>query len=259
MNPFAILTTVIVALSSPQFVSTDDRGLIGYFDGDCPDGWQPYNLGGRVIVGADDTTYHVGDRGGEESHTMTVDEMPQHSHNYSNSYSTHTSSSGSYAYTEYIYSSKMLYFYYEKNTTQTVGGNQAHNNMQPYLVLRACKKIKEFNYTELANQVKELNNTQLAYVNDQVNHLNEMLQKEIHQQMQALINQVKHLKIGVICLGTAMCLFMIYTCFKERVMKKKSNLPTPTQLQPKIMDEMVSFNTITQQYDSDNEVEKVYI
>ena len=42
-------------------------------------------------------------------------------------------------------------------------------------------------------------------------------------------------------------------------MKKKSNLPTPTQLQPKIMDEMVSFNTITQQYDSDNEVEKVYI
>eukprot|EP01083_Nonionella_stella_P093744 262824_1 len=68
-------------------------GLIGYFDGDCAEGWEEYSdLRGRFILGAglyvwfsengrtETKFYSKGDHGGEINHTMTESETKSHSH-----------------------------------------------------------------------------------------------------------------------------------------------------------------------------------
>ncbi len=106
---------------------------------------------GRMLLGADDSTYKAGATGGEAAHTLSVNEMPAHSHGIStsgdhthnfygsdnnngpltegdgldtegNGHFTHnvrftTSSAGSHTH-----------------TISNSGGGAAHNNMPPYLV-----------------------------------------------------------------------------------------------------------------------------
>ena len=81
---------------------------------------------GKTLVGVDesDTDFNTSSKtGGEKEHTLTVNEMPKHSHNgkpnltnqtgnYNGTYGFHVN--GSYA------------------ETTTSGGDQPHNNMQPY-------------------------------------------------------------------------------------------------------------------------------
>lgn len=86
--------------------------------------WQP--IADRFLLAAG-TTYTAGDTGGEAMHTLTVDEMPSHTHeigfqgNYLSSgdkrRAPNTGSSDSFA------------------TTYATGGSQPHNNMPPYLVV----------------------------------------------------------------------------------------------------------------------------
>lgn len=89
------------------------------------------NLNGKVPVGYDsaDTDFApVGYTDGEKMHTLTEDEMPKHRHSLSASVyrdsSKKTLEKGSQGYpngTRY---------------SSYVGGNQAHNNMQPYAVIK---------------------------------------------------------------------------------------------------------------------------
>lgn len=106
---------------------------------------------GRMLLGADDSTYKAGATGGEATHTLTAAEMPAHSHDIStsgnhshyfygsddnngpltegdgldtegNAHRTHndrftTSSAGAHTH-----------------TISNSGGGAAHNNMSPYLV-----------------------------------------------------------------------------------------------------------------------------
>lgn len=79
---------------------------------------------GRFLLGAS-TNYPVGSRGGEAEHTLTVDEMPAHSHKYgSTRQDADPDSSGAHGYK-----------WSDINNTQTTletGGDQPHNNMPPY-------------------------------------------------------------------------------------------------------------------------------
>lgn len=86
------------------------------------------NIKGRSLVGVDpdDTDFNVvGKTGGEKTHTLTYDEMPSHSHGVTVGY---TGSGGAH-------------FYFTNNSgdgyleTQNAGNGQAHNNLQPYIVL----------------------------------------------------------------------------------------------------------------------------
>lgn len=107
---------------------------------------------GRMLLGADDSTYKAGATGGEATHTLTAEEMPTHNH-----YST-TSWSGEHTHrvTRRIDISNeepgtlgidTLGPYDEgyptfdtsrsgghNHTIQNDGGSQPHNNMSPYLV-----------------------------------------------------------------------------------------------------------------------------
>lgn len=78
-------------------------------------------------------TYEAGGTGGEAEHTLTVNEMPTHSHTYM-----HYQSNGSVTeYSPSWTSQKSA----AKSTSQA-GGGQAHNNMPPYLAVYIWRRIE---------------------------------------------------------------------------------------------------------------------
>lgn len=106
---------------------------------------------GRMLLGADDSAYEAGATGGEADHTLSVDEMPAHSHGISNS-GNHThnfygsnSNNGPLTEGDGLDTEGNDHFTHNirfttssaGNHTHTIsnsGGGAAHNNMPPYLV-----------------------------------------------------------------------------------------------------------------------------
>lgn len=87
---------------------------------------------GLVHIGAGNN-YTVGDTGGEATHTLTVNEMPKHSHTMN------VWPNGAHYYTP---SGSTILNWWSSGygsaidqATSVVGGDQAHNNMQPYIVV----------------------------------------------------------------------------------------------------------------------------
>lgn len=105
---------------------------IGTAFGGSGNTFQVPDLRGRVAVGAGHgsglTNRSLGAGGGEESHTLTTAEMPSHSHTASSSMWSDTgpASLASGAATAATASTSFL---------NTMGGDGAHNNMQPFLAL----------------------------------------------------------------------------------------------------------------------------
>lgn len=81
--------------------------------------------------------YVLGNTGGEENHTLTINEMPNHSHTATN----------------FVYNSANNPFNINPNGTSklstakgkvgvdSTGGSEPHNNMPPYLVVNIWKRI----------------------------------------------------------------------------------------------------------------------
>ena len=95
------------------------------------------NLGGKVPVGAN-SYYTLASIGGEETHNLTIEEMPSHNHilrgrttnGVSNDPTNKTLGRITNLYVEYEPNVDM------KNTSISFSGSgQAHNNMQPYITL----------------------------------------------------------------------------------------------------------------------------
>jgi len=89
------------------------------------------NLKGRVPVGRDaaQTEFDgLGETGGAKTHTLTINEMPAHTHSYFNQPNTHDvavslTTTGTADNVDV------------NQTTGSTGGSQAYNNLQPYIVL----------------------------------------------------------------------------------------------------------------------------
>lgn len=94
---------------------------------------------GRCLIGAN-VTYPLGSMGGESTHTLTIDELPRHSHGIYGC----DSRDG----TNTLQKPYFMYKDQEQNTTyisgimgtEITGSNNAHNNMQPYLAVYMWKR-----------------------------------------------------------------------------------------------------------------------
>jgi microcystin-dependent protein len=106
-------------------VSTNPATLIGFGT------WEAFGAG-RVLVGLDSgqTEFDtLGETGGAKTHTLTVNEMPAHTHSVPNSGSQNNSfDSGTTVGNDVT------------GTSGSTGGGQAHNNLQPYIVVYMWKR-----------------------------------------------------------------------------------------------------------------------
>lgn len=111
-----------------------------YGNGDGSTTFNLPDLGGRVPVGlhyGETEFLNLGQSGGEKTHTLTVGEMPEHNHAMNN-YSGGGNKNQFHTVNEfYSYHGDQSYWNYNNPNvwTSKTGSNQAHNNLQPYLVV----------------------------------------------------------------------------------------------------------------------------
>ena len=97
--------------------------------------WQEWEqLKDRFLLGTGGS-YALGSMGGEATHTLTVDEMPSHSHDLKLESGSFTESNSVLNWTG---SSTSWQLY--NGATKTAGGSQPHNNMPPYLAVNMWKR-----------------------------------------------------------------------------------------------------------------------
>ncbi len=86
------------------------------------------------------SNYSLGQRGGEDSHTLTLNELPSHTHSLQANPSSGTTGvpSGNVLASAAAYSPSSSTTPFNASSISTVGGSQAHGNDQPYLVLTYC-------------------------------------------------------------------------------------------------------------------------
>lgn len=90
---------------------------------------------GQVPVGVDtsDSDFNTVEKtGGEKEHTLTVDEMPSHKHDFGQQFATTSILSGAYGY--YMIAGT------QTDVIKNTGGNQPHNNLQPYITCYMWKR-----------------------------------------------------------------------------------------------------------------------
>lgn len=141
------------------FIPELPGGAVVAFDGKCPTGWTPYEAGaGKFLLGAGTGTLRYrgphqpenaptemsltpvehGDQGGAEQHKLTDLEMPQHWHEYQDAHPNRPEDGAKYdagGHQDVRFSKNPVL-----KRTDSRGGNQAHNNMPPYIALYFCKK-----------------------------------------------------------------------------------------------------------------------
>ena len=99
---------------------------------------------GRFLF-ASDSNHDVGDTGGEERTTLTINEMPRHSHEYEKfrheTYILFSVPSGiDYRYPANYYNHKDSDKFLDTYSTTSVGGGSSHNNMPPFLTANCWKR-----------------------------------------------------------------------------------------------------------------------
>lgn len=113
-------------------------GVIGTTFG-AGDGNTTFNipdLKGRVLVGqnvSDEDFDVIGETGGEKTHTLIINEIPSHSHTIK----TYTGNTGTAEIASRSYMENNGNFL----STNSTGGGQAHNNLQPYEVINYIIKV----------------------------------------------------------------------------------------------------------------------
>lgn len=85
-------------------------------------------------------TYQAGSVGGEDAHTLTVNEIPSHNHEYKRHAFYRDETDPDAGEDVYGVSNKTLSAYV--GTTGNVGGGQPHNNMPPYLAVYVWKRTE---------------------------------------------------------------------------------------------------------------------
>lgn len=111
--------------------------------------WQ--QIKDRFLLSAGDS-YIAGDVGGEANHTLTVDEIPSHTHTYGESGYNALITNATTAFQSGdmgVQTGTGRYYpftttgaqYIRSTNTNSAGGSQAHNNMPPYLTVYMWQRI----------------------------------------------------------------------------------------------------------------------
>ena len=130
------------------------RGFIDFTDTDYSNWlgltWER-ELIGMMPIGknVNDTDFNtVGKKGGEKTHTLTINEMPSHSHVltrqqwYSSDIQVNSDSGAIYSWRGSVTGTTAAYQgANEGNKIQNTGGGQAHNNLPPYQVVSYWKRV----------------------------------------------------------------------------------------------------------------------
>jgi microcystin-dependent protein len=101
------------------------------------------NLQGNVPIHAGNG-HTLGERGGEQAHTLSISELPTHVHTANAADVVPTAGNPSNARVlsqskgAFLYGAASNFQAMAPNTLANVGGSQAHLNMQPFLVLCFC-------------------------------------------------------------------------------------------------------------------------
>ena len=106
--------------------STNPATLLGFGT------WVAFGAG-RVMVGLDsgDTDFDTAEEtGGSKTHTLTVNEIPEHTHNYDKPNLSEAFTDGTAA----------RYQGTTSTATTSTGGGAAHNNVQPYITVYMWKR-----------------------------------------------------------------------------------------------------------------------
>lgn len=120
---------------------------------DIPEGWvlcdgnnRTPNLMDRFVIGAGGS-YSISDTGGEKDHTLTIAEMPSHTHIQNPHNHGIQNSENSIDHDDEAHFKRVggnLYDVATSNTTatnQNTGGEAAHNNLPPYYALAYIMKL----------------------------------------------------------------------------------------------------------------------
>ncbi len=98
--------------------------------------WELYGKG-RVTVCVDenDTDFNaVGITTGEKKHTLTIEEMPKHTHTFPAKYGTTQTSKS-------VFTWELNCNDYNEYQSSPTGGSQSHNNIQPSIVVYRWRRI----------------------------------------------------------------------------------------------------------------------
>lgn len=98
------------------------------------------DLRGRIPIHVG-SGHTLGERGGEQAHTLSIAEIPTHTHvaNGSAANATVNTGTGNFlASSNNAYTTPMNLTSLSPSTVTNVGGSQAHLNMQPFLTLSFC-------------------------------------------------------------------------------------------------------------------------
>ncbi len=95
--------------------------------------WEVYGAGRVLVAKSSDTEFDtIGETGGEKTHTLSVAEMPSHTHSRPDSPTNNTGADWVGAKGTSAKTSR---------TTGSTGGGEAHNNLQPYIVVYRYRRI----------------------------------------------------------------------------------------------------------------------
>ena len=123
--------------------------IIAYNYSECPEGWEEVlDTKGRTIVGSgtiEGREFSHGSTGGNVTHTLTISEMPKHQHKtpVAKNSGIYKQTLDGYETTHYTFmgvKANEVFSIYPMCFSTRIGGNRAHNNMQPYVTKTYCMK-----------------------------------------------------------------------------------------------------------------------
>lgn len=126
-----------------------------YGSGDGSTTFNLPDLKGKVITGfdsSDNDFNEIGKTGGEKTHKLTVEEMPSHNHTATMDNFIVNNTASRFNFAEGNVNSYSLL---ASTKTANTGGNQSHNNLQPYIVVNYIIKYHREIITNLTASVED--------------------------------------------------------------------------------------------------------